>query len=89
MAASSSEKTLLADGLIVSPLDSPESIGSSQRSLRDLIADIDNKKDFENDVLSFSNKVPHRSNDIKYIPHSVCIVMVGLRGSWLTAASLL
>ena len=68
-----SEKTLLANGLTVSPLEDSKGNGTTQRSLRELIADIDNKNDFDNDMLNSLNKVPHRSNDIRYIPHPVSL----------------
>lgn len=66
--ASFNEKLLLGNGLAVSPLtegDAP----SSQKSLRELVIEIDNEKDFNNYIASYSGKVPPTPSEIKYEKH--------------------
>jgi hypothetical protein len=66
--ASFNEKLLLGNGLAVSPLtegDAP----SAQKSLRELVIEIDNEKDFNNYISSHSGKVPPSLSEIKYEKH--------------------
>lgn len=66
--ASFNEKLLLGNGLAVSPLtggDAP----SSQKSLRELVMEIDNEKDFNSYISSHSGKVPPSLSEIKYEKH--------------------
>jgi hypothetical protein len=66
--ASFNEKLLLGNGLAVSPLtegDAP----SSQKSLRELVIEIDNEKDFNNYISSHISKVPPTLSEIKYEKH--------------------
>ena len=67
--ASFNEKLLLGNGLCVSPLSGQ--IGPGPRSLRDVVYQIDNTKDFDNFVSSFSSKVGQKPTDIKYERHPV------------------
>ncbi|KAK4495359.1 hypothetical protein PRZ48_013690 [Zasmidium cellare] len=61
------EKLLLGNGLAVSPL-TDGSGPRTQRSLRDLVLDIDNDKDFHSYVSSHSGKVT-RPSEIRYEQH--------------------
>ncbi|TLD05630.1 RHO GTPase-activating protein RGD1-like [Venturia nashicola] len=66
--ATFNEKLLLGNGLAVSPLtdgDAP----SAQKSLRELVVEIDNEKDFNNYIASHSGKVPPTPSEIKYEKH--------------------
>ncbi|CZT15185.1 related to GTPase-activating protein beta-chimerin [Ramularia collo-cygni] len=65
--ATFNEKLLLGNGLAVTPLgDNAGTVG--QRSLRDLVVDIDNNRDFHSYVGSFSGKVV-RPSEIRYEQH--------------------
>lgn len=62
------EKLLLGNGLAVSPLT--DSNGPrTQRSLRDLVIDIDNEKDFHSYISSHASKIPARPSEIRYEQH--------------------
>ena len=65
--ATFNEKLILGNGLLISPLNDGD---SSRRSLRDIIAEVDNEKDFSNHVLSFKGNVP-AGKEIKYEKHPV------------------
>lgn len=65
--ATFNEKLLLGNGLTVSPLTGNETAGA-QKSLRELISDIDDDDDFHAHVASFSNRVS-RPIDISYEKH--------------------
>lgn len=66
--ATFNEKLLLGNGLAVSPLSDQET-PSGQKSLRELVIEIDNDKDFNNYVASHSGKVPPMPSEIKYEKH--------------------
>lgn len=69
--ATFNEKLLLGNGLAISPLQDGS---TTQRSLRDLVLDIDNEKDFTSHIASFSHSVkprPKDVSDIKYEKHPV------------------
>ena len=65
--ATFNEKLLLGNGLAVSPLNDKDSV-SVQRSLRDLVTDVDNDRDFHNYVSSFSGRI-QPPTEIKYEQH--------------------
>ncbi|KAK4693979.1 Rho GTPase-activating protein RGD1, partial [Lecanoromycetidae sp. Uapishka_2] len=64
--ASFNEKLLLGNGLLVSPLNKDQNSG--KRSLRDVVAQIDNGRDLNGYVSSFASKIGN-SGDIKYERH--------------------
>ncbi|KAK4543415.1 hypothetical protein LTR36_005558 [Oleoguttula mirabilis] len=64
--ANFNEKLLLHNGLTVSPLTGEN---SEQRSLRDVIYDIDNDKDFHSYVGAYASKIPARQSEIRYEQH--------------------
>ncbi|KAF1980921.1 RhoGAP-domain-containing protein [Aulographum hederae CBS 113979] len=64
--AAFNEKLLLGNGILVSPLQDGE---PKQRSLRDIIAQVDNDKDLNEHLLAEKSKVPHRKPEIKYEKH--------------------
>ncbi|KAL9044081.1 MAG: hypothetical protein Q9214_002756 [Letrouitia sp. 1 TL-2023] len=66
--ASFNEKLLLSNGLCVSPLKSPNHQDAG-RSLRDVVYEIDNGRDLNNYILSFSSKVDLKPADIRYERH--------------------
>ena len=66
--ATFNEKLLLGNGLAVSPLTDKES-PNAQRSLRDVIYDIDNEQDFHSYIGSHKGKIPPRQSEIKYEQH--------------------
>jgi len=66
--ATFNEKLLLGNGLAVSPL-SDNDVPSAQKSLRELVIEIDNEKDFNNFIASHSGKVPPTPSEIKYEKH--------------------
>lgn len=53
----------------MSPLNEADT--PQQRSMRDMIAQIDNQQDFHSYVRSFSGKVPPRMAEIEYKKHPV------------------
>ncbi|KAF2718131.1 RhoGAP-domain-containing protein [Polychaeton citri CBS 116435] len=67
--ATFNEKLLLGNGLVVSPLPTEDNLAGRQRSMRDLVYDIDNDRDFHNYVSSHANKIPARPSEIKYEQH--------------------
>ena len=67
--ASFNEKLLLSNGLCVSPLSGQS--GQEPRSLRDVVYQIDNTKDFNNYVSAFASKAGPKPVDIKYERHPV------------------
>jgi len=66
--ATFNEKLLLGNGLAVSPL-SDKDVPSAQKSLRELVIEIDNERDFNNFIASHSGKVPPTPSEIKYEKH--------------------
>ncbi|KAK0936113.1 Rho GTPase-activating protein [Friedmanniomyces endolithicus] len=64
--ATFNEKLLLGNGVIVSPLNGEH---GAQRSLRDVVAEIDNDKDFHTYVRGHANKIPPRPSEITYEQH--------------------
>lgn len=60
---------MLGNGILISPL--PEEGGVPQKSLREMIAGIDNTTDFNAYITSFSGKIPTKSADLKYEKHPV------------------
>ncbi|KAF7187743.1 RHO GTPase-activating protein RGD1 [Pseudocercospora fuligena] len=69
--ATFNEKLLLGNGLAISPLQDGS---TTQRSLRDLVLDINNEKDFQSHIASFSHSVkprPQDVSDIQYEKHPV------------------
>lgn len=64
--ASFNERLLLQNGLTVSPLTDNT---SGQKSLRDVIADIDNEADFHGYVGAYAGKIPARASEIRYEQH--------------------
>ncbi|KAK5114234.1 hypothetical protein LTR85_010299 [Meristemomyces frigidus] len=64
--ASFNERLLLQNGLTVSPLSGEN---SGQKSLRDIIYDIDNDKDFHAYVGGHAGKIPARPSEIRYEQH--------------------
>lgn len=67
--AAFNEKLLLANGLAVSPLPTDSDDNKSNRSLRDIVADIDNEADFHAFVGGYVGKIPARPSEIQYEPH--------------------
>ncbi|KAK1052890.1 Rho GTPase-activating protein [Friedmanniomyces endolithicus] len=64
--ATFNEKLLLGNGMIVSPLNGEH---GAHRSLRDVVAEIDNDKDFHTYVRGHANKIPPRPSEIRYEQH--------------------
>lgn len=71
--ASFNEKLLLGNGLCVSPLKG-QNIDEGQRSLRDVLNQIDNAKDLHNHLLSFSGKTGIKPIDFKYERNPVSLL---------------
>lgn len=67
--ASFNERLLLGNGLCISPIKN-QSDGLAQRSLRDVVFQIDNTRDFNDYVSSFVSKVGNAA-DIRYERHPV------------------
>lgn len=66
--ATFNEKLLLGNGLAVSPLADKAAPGS-QRSMRDIIVDIDNDRDLYGYIGAHANKIPPRAEEIRYEKH--------------------
>ena len=66
--ATFNEKLLLGNGLAVTPLTDKDAPGS-QRSMRDLIYEIDNDTDFHSYMRGHVGKIPPRPSEIKYEQH--------------------
>ncbi|EMC98143.1 hypothetical protein BAUCODRAFT_32140 [Baudoinia panamericana UAMH 10762] len=64
--ATFNEKLLLGNGLAISPLAGE---GFAQKSMSDVVRDIDNDRDFHSYVSAHANKVPPRPSEIKYEQH--------------------
>ncbi|MCJ1367703.1 hypothetical protein MMC16_006837 [Acarospora aff. strigata] len=68
--ATFNEKLLLSNGLCVSPLKTQTDRQAPQpRSLRDVVYQIDNDRDFKTYVTSFSSKVGPKPTELKYERH--------------------
>ncbi|KIW03897.1 uncharacterized protein PV09_04740 [Verruconis gallopava] len=65
--ATFNERLMLANGLLVSPLNEPNA--PHQPSMRELIMQIDNLQDFQVYVRSFGAKIPPRGGEIEYKQH--------------------
>jgi Rho GTPase-activating protein RGD1 len=65
--ASFNERLLLGNGLLISPLAEGD---NPRKGLRDIIAQIDNERDFHSYITSFTSQVPP-PRDIKYEKHPV------------------
>ncbi|POS83229.1 hypothetical protein EPUL_004784, partial [Erysiphe pulchra] len=68
--ASFNEKLLLSNGINVHPIKEFE-VANQTRSLRDAIYSIDNDKDFNDYLMSFSNRISPRISEIKYQRNSI------------------
>ena len=66
--ATFNEKLLLGNGLAVTPLTDRDTAGS-QRSMRDIIYEIDNDTDFHGYIQGHKSKIPARPSEIKYEQH--------------------
>jgi hypothetical protein len=66
--ATFNEKLLLGNGLAVTPLTDKDTAGS-QRSMRDVIYEIDNDTDFHSYIRGHMSKIPARASEIKYEQH--------------------
>ncbi|KAL8896371.1 MAG: hypothetical protein Q9207_007737 [Kuettlingeria erythrocarpa] len=66
--ASFNEKLLLSNGLCVSPLKGQNS-NQDQRSLREVVYQINNAEDLNNYITSFSTKAGQRPAEVRYQPH--------------------
>ncbi|KAF2150333.1 RhoGAP-domain-containing protein [Myriangium duriaei CBS 260.36] len=64
--ATFNEKLLLGNGILITPLPSET---ASNRSLRDIMTDIDNDRDLHSYILAQKSKVPPRTSEIQYIKH--------------------
>lgn len=73
MPASFNEKLLLSNGLCVSPLKGQDS-NQSQRSLREVVFQIDNTDDLNNYITSSSTKAGQQPAEVKYQLHPVRIL---------------
>jgi hypothetical protein len=67
LVAAFNERLLLGNGLIISPLSDSE---NQRRSMRDVVAQINNENDFNSYVTGFSHQVS-APKDIKYEKHPV------------------
>ncbi|KAI9860016.1 MAG: hypothetical protein M1813_006363 [Trichoglossum hirsutum] len=67
--ASFNEKLLLHNGLTISPIDPSTGSNPESHSLRDVVYLVDNEKDFNNYILSFSSKVQPKAAELKYERH--------------------
>ena len=75
--ASFNEKLLLGNGLCVSPLKGQINIEAPQnRSMRDIVYEIDNGRDFNDYVASFAAKVGSKHGNIRYERHPVLLSML-------------
>ncbi|KAI1003896.1 hypothetical protein K3495_g4315 [Podosphaera aphanis] len=63
--ASFNEKLLLSNGLNICPVSNNDG-GFQTNSLRDSIHTIDNERDFRDYLVSFADKIPPRSPEIRY-----------------------
>ena len=64
--ATLTERMLLGNGLCVSPLKNQD---TTARSLREIVRSVDNDRDFNDHVSSFSAKASQRGPDIRYEKH--------------------
>lgn len=71
--ANFNEKLLVGNGMIVSPVknDATDNVGESL-SMREMVQQIDNERDFQTYVTSHTNNVPSKPADIQYEKHPVC-----------------
>lgn len=70
--ASSNERLLVTNGLVVSPVRAPEeAAAATQLSMREMIGRINNEKDFHTYVTSHASSVPARPVEIRYEKHPV------------------
>ncbi|CAK1358962.1 putative Rho-GTPase-activating protein 7 [Cercospora beticola] len=61
--ATFNEKLLLGNGLLVQPLSDASNM---QRSLRDLVLDIDNERDFNSNIGAEHHKIPARTHELVF-----------------------
>ncbi|KAI5357653.1 putative Rho GTPase activation protein [Septoria linicola] len=61
--ATFNEKLLLGNGLLVQPLSDASNL---QRSLRDLVLDIDNERDFNSNIGAEHHKIPPRNHELVF-----------------------
>lgn len=72
--AAFTEKLIVANGLVISPMRDPNMGNSSGlQSIREAIAKIDNEKDFQSYVTSHSAQLPSAPAEIKYVKHPVSL----------------
>lgn len=64
--ATFNEKLLLGNGILITPLPSEN---ASNRSLREIMGDIDNEKDLHHYILAQKSRVPPRAAEIQYVKH--------------------
>ncbi|KAL1301485.1 hypothetical protein AAFC00_005731 [Neodothiora populina] len=66
--ATFNEKLLLGNGLVVCPLPATDG-APAQRSMKDVVLDIDNDRDFYSYILNHTTKIPVRTGEIQYKQH--------------------
>lgn len=72
--ATFNEKLLLGNGLVISPLP-PTDGAAAQRSMRDVVIDIDNEKDYHGYILGHTSKITV-PQEIQYKQHPVCFTYI-------------
>lgn len=72
--ATFNEKLLLGNGLLITPLSDSNNPEKMQRSLRDIVHQIDNERDLQTYIKGHSSRIPSRSGDIEYKQHPVSII---------------
>ncbi|KAK3078255.1 hypothetical protein LTS18_008052, partial [Coniosporium uncinatum] len=74
--ASFNEKLLLGNGVLISPLKEESGSGANSLSMRDMVYQINNEKDFSDYVLGKTAEVPPKKGEIKYEKHPVLAPVV-------------
>ncbi len=62
---------MLGNGLLITPLGDPNSPEKGQKSLREMVHNIDNERDMQTYLKGHVSKVPSKSAQIKYEQHPV------------------
>jgi len=70
--AAFSEKLLVNNGVVISPIKNEDDSAGGALSMRDMVSQIDNERDFQTHITSHTSTVPPKPAEIRYEKHPVC-----------------
>jgi len=63
---------LVNNGVVISPIKDETDNAGGPLSMRDMVSQIDNERDFQTHITSHASTVPPKPVEIRYEKHPVC-----------------